>query len=76
MCDFALQVIRNPDGSWRWRLIEHDYADKYVLHSLGDRAFDSFQVALDTGTLALAIVMKQPYENKRAAPLGDAGASS
>lgn len=76
---FCLQIIPDPDdaASYRWIILEQEPNEALVFkpHSASQCDFDSWAAALDAGTLALAAVEGQPYENEAADPVGDADCS-
>ncbi len=77
---YALQVLVDPDhdGKFRWLVMEEGPAGAghFIPHSAGDCGFDSYEAALNAGTLALAAADRQPYENEAADPVGDAGCAT
>jgi len=69
----ALQVISDGPGNFRWVLLA-SIADWNVFreHSATACYFDTYESALNAGTLALAAADQEPYENEAADPVGDA----
>ncbi|MBV7541994.1 hypothetical protein [Acidovorax sp. sic0104] len=72
----CLQIIADPDhdGSFRWVLLElvENEALLFKPHSAADCDFQSWESALNAGTIALAHAEGQVYENEAADPVGDA----
>ena len=71
---YALQVSteENP-ATYRWKILEASGGSRsFNLHSTSECDFDSYANALNAGTLALARLDGEPYENEAADPVGDA----
>jgi hypothetical protein len=70
---YALQVFVDPDrdGKFRWLVMEvrPAGAGHFIPHSAGDCGLDSYEAALNAGTLALAAADRQPYENEATDPV-------
>lgn len=73
MLSHAPQVIADDPGHFRWMPLAPG-ADTltFEAHSHAECEFDSYEAALNAGTLALAAADEQPYENEAADPVGDA----
>lgn len=73
MSHHALQVITDDPGSYRWVLLAptEDW-DRFDAHSSAECDFDTYEDALNAGTLALAAADGESYENEAADPVGDA----
>ncbi|MCZ2498122.1 hypothetical protein GN316_15260 [Xylophilus sp. Kf1] len=73
MPSHSLQIISDDPGNFRWVLLAptEDW-DRFVEHSAAGCDFDTYEAALNAGTLALAAADEQPYENEAADPVGDA----
>ncbi|WP_028600840.1 hypothetical protein [Ottowia thiooxydans] len=71
MKHYALQVVDGGDGDWRWVILVAPAGSLvFSEHSAQQDDEGSFQVAMDSGAVALAKLQKQPYENERADPVG------
>jgi hypothetical protein len=68
---YALQVLTDDPGSFRWVLTEVD-GNQTSDHSAAECDFDTYADALNAGTVTLAAVDGQPYENEAIDPVGDA----
>jgi hypothetical protein len=73
---YALQVLPDADhdGQFHWVVLEEhpDGGGQFTPHSAGECGFDSYEAALNAGTLALAAADGQPYENEATDSVGDA----
>lgn len=71
MNQHALMVVADEPGTFHWVLLKID-GQVATSHSQSECAFEDYESALNAGTLALAAVDEQPYENEAADPVGDA----
>lgn len=71
MSIYSLNVSQEEPGAYRWVLVEID-GETVAPHSHAECHFDSYETALNAGTLALAAADGEEYENEAADPVGDA----
>lgn len=76
MSEYALQVVRDDEHHDRWRWVIHEITNECpftgVPHEAAECDFAEWGDALNAGTIALAKVEGQPYENEASDPVGDA----
>ncbi len=69
---YALQVIPDGDGNWRWVLLAPtDDPLVFAEHSAADCDFDTYDAAAHAGLVALGNADGQLVEDERADPVGD-----
>jgi hypothetical protein len=67
---YSLSVTSADPYEYRWVIVTLD-APKFEEHSIADCDYDSYEAALNAGTLELARLDNEPYENEAADPVGD-----
>jgi hypothetical protein len=68
---YSLNVSQEEADIFRWVLVEID-GERVLPHSHAACGFDSYEAALNAGTLALAAADGEEFENEAADPVGDA----
>lgn len=67
---YSLSVAGADHGEYRWVIVELT-EPTFKEHSSAECDYDSYEAALNAGTLELALLDMQPYENEAADPVGD-----
>ena len=68
---YSLQVVSDDPGNFRWLIFAPtEDALTFAQHSVAECNFSSFEDALNAGTVALARLEGQPYENEAVDPVG------
>ena len=67
----SLQVMTDGTGGYRWTILAptEDW-NVFTQHSAAEEDFETYEAALNAGTLALAAADGEPYENEAADPVG------
>jgi len=67
MNQHALMVISDEAGAFRWRIFAID-GEKAASQSESDRSFNTYESALQMGSVALAAIDEQPFQIEPAEP--------